>query len=97
ELAARERRLAVREREPGRRGLGLLGAPAAALGTLPEALAQALVARRQRLRDRIVEDRLEAAQARHLGDPRAHGAGADDSDPPDRHPPGGAGGSSPSE
>ena len=67
---------------PRRRGCLLL-APAAALGPLAERGAEALDAGFQRLRHRVVQERLVAAQRRDLGDPGPHRAGADDADPLD--------------
>ncbi len=77
--------------EPGRgdqacRGrLRLLRRPAAPIGALQQAGAHAALAGGERLAVGIVKERLEAAEAGELSDPRAHRAGPGDPDSFDPH------------
>ena len=77
--------------------LGLLGAPHLAPDALAERLDDPLRARLQRRRVGVLDQRLVAAEAGELGDPRAHRPGADDADPLDGHRSAAGGGSSPSQ
>jgi hypothetical protein len=66
--------------EQGRGALGILGAPSLTLGALLEPRAQAPLACRQRLGDRVVQPGFELPEAGDLGDPGAHRAGANHAD-----------------
>ena len=57
------------------------GIPEALARALGERGAQAIGAGSKRLRVRVVEGDLEAAETAELSDPRAHRAGADDAEP----------------
>ena len=59
-------------------GVGVLRAPAPALGALREVGAGLLDAGRERVRDRVVHVRLDAGERAQLRDAGAHRAGADD-------------------
>ena len=73
--------------DPRGGGLGVVDAPAPALGAFVERLPQRLGAGLGQRRGDVVEHRLVAAQRRQLGDPAAHRPGAEDADPADGHRP----------
>ena len=83
ELAFAELLDALHEVQPFLRRLSLGFAPHPANGALREAVGHPGLTCGKRLARRVVEPGLEPAQAGELGDPRAHGPGADDSNPLD--------------